>query len=330
MALALPLCGMNHKTPGGIMCTGLTTENRKRKALRLALRSAFFLIACFTSMLANATTNHPRFAYVVNELDDSVSMFMVDAQTGQLQHNGFVRAGHFPFRLTIGPTGEFAYVGNNGSNTITQYEINPQTGVLTQVDVATVGNSPRDIVIDPTGRFMYVGIVNPPSVAAFTIDQLGAITANGPASPISSLPTSVVMDPGGKFVYASNQNTNTISGFSVNSDGTLTSLGTTPVSDTPGAIAIDHSGQFLYVALGGTTNKIQAYAIQSGVGSLVPIGNPVATDLLPVGIVIDPANQFLYAPNRNSNTVSQFHIDSVTGALTPQDLLLVGPAPVSM
>ena len=57
----------------------------------------------------------PRFAYVVNGDDDTVSILTVNATTGQLRHNGYVAAGSTPYSVSVDPTGTFAYVANYNS-----------------------------------------------------------------------------------------------------------------------------------------------------------------------------------------------------------------------
>lgn len=55
----------------------------------------------------------PRFAYAANASDNTVSVFSVDAGTGQLRHNGYVAAGTIPVSVTVDPLGKFAYVANH-------------------------------------------------------------------------------------------------------------------------------------------------------------------------------------------------------------------------
>jgi hypothetical protein len=50
----------------------------------------------------------PRFAYVPNFGDNTVSIYTVSASTGQLRDNGYVLAGHGPGEATLG--GRFLYV----------------------------------------------------------------------------------------------------------------------------------------------------------------------------------------------------------------------------
>lgn len=63
-----------------------------------------------------------RFAYVVNRIDNTVSMFVIDPNTGNLTLNttagnvtGTVPAGAEPFRIDFDPTGKFVYVTNEQS-----------------------------------------------------------------------------------------------------------------------------------------------------------------------------------------------------------------------
>jgi hypothetical protein len=74
----------------------------------------------------------PRFAYVANQGDDTVSIYIVDATTGQLRHNGYVAAGTGPSSVTVDPSGRFAYVANQfPDNNISGYTIDASSGALT-------------------------------------------------------------------------------------------------------------------------------------------------------------------------------------------------------
>src|SRR5574341_1708992 len=44
---------------------------------------------------------YPRFAYVANSNDDTVSMYTVNSGTGQLRHNGYVLAGTNPHLSSV-------------------------------------------------------------------------------------------------------------------------------------------------------------------------------------------------------------------------------------
>ncbi len=56
-----------------------------------------------------------QYAYVVNRLDNTVSMFTIDQTTGNLLPNGTIATGIQPFRINFDPSGKFVYVTNEGS-----------------------------------------------------------------------------------------------------------------------------------------------------------------------------------------------------------------------
>ena len=74
----------------------------------------------------------PRYAFVADRNDDSVSTYVVDAATGRLRFVGKVAAGDDPFSVTVEPSGKFAYVANRLDNTVSQYTIGTD-GSLTQI-----------------------------------------------------------------------------------------------------------------------------------------------------------------------------------------------------
>jgi 6-phosphogluconolactonase len=63
-----------------------------------------------------------RFAYVVNRLDNTLSMYTIDPDTGNLtlhstatNPSGTIATGVEPFRIDFDPSGKFVYVTNEGS-----------------------------------------------------------------------------------------------------------------------------------------------------------------------------------------------------------------------
>ena len=65
-------------------------------------------VLCVSVPNSRSATNVPRFAYVPNIADDTVSIYTVNAFTGQLRDHGYVLAGHGPGEATLG--GRFLYV----------------------------------------------------------------------------------------------------------------------------------------------------------------------------------------------------------------------------
>jgi 6-phosphogluconolactonase (cycloisomerase 2 family) len=76
---------------------------------------------------------------------------------------------------------------------------------------------------------------------------------------------------------------------------------------------------FLYVGVQDSPGRVYGYAQNPETGALLSIvGSPfsIASHNQTYGTVISPNNQFLYAANVSSGTVSTYRINSVTGALT--------------
>lgn len=85
-----------------------------------------------------------KFAYVVNRQDDTVSMYTINPDTGNLTLNstatsptGTIGTGNMPFRIGFDPTGKFVYVTNeNSANSV--YTVNSD-GTLTTVSTTGQG-----------------------------------------------------------------------------------------------------------------------------------------------------------------------------------------------
>jgi 6-phosphogluconolactonase (cycloisomerase 2 family) len=88
-------------------------------------------VAAGNAPTAIAVDPTSRFAYVVNRLDNTVSMYTIDPSTGNLTLNasaanpsGTIATGTEPFRIDFGPTGKFVYVTNEGGSSASIYTVN--------------------------------------------------------------------------------------------------------------------------------------------------------------------------------------------------------------
>ena len=84
-----------------------------------------------------------RFAYVVNRLDNTVSMYTINQSNGTLSlnatannPNALIGTGVEPFRMDFDPTGKFAYVTNEGG-ALSIFTVNSD-GTLTSAGVTGV------------------------------------------------------------------------------------------------------------------------------------------------------------------------------------------------
>lgn len=133
---------------------------------------------------------HPngRYAYVINELDSTMTAFAYQASSGRLTElqsittlpAGFEGRSHCA-DVHVHPSGNFVYGSNRGHDSIAIFAIDPNSGLLTTVGhESTQGKIPRNFVIDPTGTFLLAANQNTDTVVVFRIDQTtGKLTPTG-------------------------------------------------------------------------------------------------------------------------------------------------------
>ena len=127
-------------------------------------------------------------AYLLNELNATVSVFEFDPDSGQLTDVQTVSAlppgydGHAQAsEILVHPGGKFLYAANRGHDSIALFAID-SGGRIEFVETAGCGGHwPRNFRIDPSGQFLLVANVRSNNVATFRIDQQsGKLT--GPTS----------------------------------------------------------------------------------------------------------------------------------------------------
>jgi len=125
---------------------------------------------------------HPsgKYAYVINEIDLTITACTYDADKGALKSIQSIttipegitdRKGFSTAEVVCHPSGKFVYGSNRGQNTIAIFSVDEATGKLKAVghqgkDVKV----PRNFNIDPTGAWMLVGNQDSDSVVVFAID----------------------------------------------------------------------------------------------------------------------------------------------------------------
>jgi 6-phosphogluconolactonase len=124
---------------------------------------------------------HPngKFAYVVNELQSSITAFAYDASRGTLHKLKTVSTLPKNFlgnndtaEIKVHPGGKFLFASNRGHDTIAVFSIDSKTGALTLADhFPTQGKTPRNFEIDPTGKLLFVANQDTNNIAVFQIDS---------------------------------------------------------------------------------------------------------------------------------------------------------------
>jgi 6-phosphogluconolactonase len=144
---------------------------------------------------------HPngRFAYVVGELDSTLTALGVDALSGRLSS--------IETKSTL--PGDFS-----GSNT------------------------GADVRVHPGGGFVYASNRGHDSIAVFAIDDQGRLTPMGHEPTLGRTPRNFAIDPNGTFLLVANQASDTVVTLRIGSDGTLADTGHSVAVSAPAFVGV--------------------------------------------------------------------------------------------
>jgi 6-phosphogluconolactonase len=133
---------------------------------------------------------HPsgKFAYVINELHNTITGFQYDADKGTLTKAQTITTlpkdfsgTSYTAEVVVHPSGKFVYGSNRGHNSIAIFSVNEANGELTPAGHQAEGiKTPRNFNIDPSGKFCLVANQDGNSIVVFAIDQkTGALKSTG-------------------------------------------------------------------------------------------------------------------------------------------------------
>lgn len=133
---------------------------------------------------------HPGggFAYLINELDSTMTAFRYDADRGALSAVQTVPTLPLGFagrstcaEVQIAPSGRFLYGSNRGHDSIAIYAIDPRNGTLRlQGHESTRGRIPRNFEVSPDGAFLAAANQDTNDIFTFRIDpSTGLLTWTG-------------------------------------------------------------------------------------------------------------------------------------------------------
>jgi 6-phosphogluconolactonase len=136
-----------------------------------------------------------RFAYAINEMLATVTVFrynsahgsLEDLQTAQVTPDGYTGLKSSA-EIAVDPNGKFLYASNRGDSTIAVFRIDGEKGTLTAVErVSTGGKTPRNFAIDPSGAFLFAANQDSGNVVVFRIDRAtGRLTPAGSVLEVAS------------------------------------------------------------------------------------------------------------------------------------------------
>jgi 6-phosphogluconolactonase len=140
---------------------------------------------------------HPAqpFAYVVNELDSTVTAYRFSSETGELEplqilsalpehYTGNSRASE----IVVSPDVRTLYASNRGYDSIAVFRIDAERGLLRFVEaVPSLGRTPRFFALTPDGRFLFALNEESDSIASFAVEaSTGGLAPTGLQWPCGS------------------------------------------------------------------------------------------------------------------------------------------------
>ncbi|MDX1934085.1 MAG: lactonase family protein [Capsulimonadales bacterium] len=133
---------------------------------------------------------HPnkRFAYAINELNNTVTAFLWDGSKGRLETiesvttlpDGF-SGESYTAEVQVHPSGQFLLGSNRGHDSLAVFAIDGRTGKLKLLGVTpTGGKNPRHFGISPKGDFVLAAHQNTDNITVLRFDaRTGKLTPTG-------------------------------------------------------------------------------------------------------------------------------------------------------
>ena len=137
-----------------------------------------------------AFTPDYKYAYVVNELNLTITGFRYDPDHGSLKEiqtlstlpKGTAPSSKYSCaEVVVHPSGKYVYATNRGQDTIATFAIDPKTGELTLVGHQGDGiKVPRGFNVDPSGTWAIAANQDGDSIVVFSIDpKTGELKTTG-------------------------------------------------------------------------------------------------------------------------------------------------------
>lgn len=142
---------------------------------------------------------HLPFAYVINELQSTVTFCRYDAQQGTFEAQQTLSTLPDDFtgqssggEIMVAPSGRFVYASNRGHDSLAIYAVDQETGQLSLVGhKATQGGGPRAFIIDPSGALLLAANQDTDTVVTFWVDPESGLLR--PTGHVAAVPTPVCL-----------------------------------------------------------------------------------------------------------------------------------------
>jgi 6-phosphogluconolactonase len=284
-------------------------------------------VAAGSVVTGSAQAAVTQFVYLTNYVDNTLSAYRLDADTGALEAvpgSPFATDTHPAFAV-VEPSNRFLYVLHRDATILSGYAIGPDGGLAALPGSPFLASSAgaadlTSLAVDISGRFLYATDAVAEKVRGYRIDGATGALTTLPASPfaLGNNADALSVHPSGRFLYAAAYGGGDgVWAYTIDpSTGALARVAGTPVGagDWPRGSAVDPSGRFLYVA-NASSGDLSAYSIAPNGAAIPFIGSAYPAGDSPRHIAITPSGDFLYVANRGSANISAWALDGTTGEL---------------
>ncbi|MFF8726692.1 lactonase family protein [Streptomyces sp. NPDC015171] len=126
-------------------------------------------------------TFHPdgRYAYLANEVDDTVAVCAYDPRSGRLtigdpQPTGSDGGTNYPAQILVTANGRYAFLANRGHNSLARFAVEADGARLRLLGTVPVGGDfPRQIAFAPDGRLLFAANQRSGTVTVFHVGADG-------------------------------------------------------------------------------------------------------------------------------------------------------------
>lgn len=237
--------------------------------------------------------------------------------------------------VTTSAGNTFVYASNAGSNNVSGFKVDPTTGALTSVSTTPYStltyNSTTEpgisLAATPDGNYLYAGSTGfNGQITIFQIDpNTGGLTANSTLVQADGPMTSMKVTPSGGFLVLAIKDLDEIQTFSIGQGGALTSASATIQSGTAfTGVDVNCAGTYVYAGTYGTT--VEVFSLDSSTGALTYLSSSPAVGTIISNQVVrlSADDSMLYASTQGSHSVTEFNVDSSTGALSGGTAINIG------
>jgi 6-phosphogluconolactonase len=290
------------------------------------------VLAALAAAFAPHTAAAETFAYVGNADSNDISVFKLDAATGEMipvqtaAFAGVDKPGSST-PLAVSPDRRVLIAGvRSQPYAAVSFAIDPKTGELKPIGNGPLADSMANIAFDHTGKFLFSASYGGNKVAVNPVQANGVVGAPAQVIPTGLNAHAFLPSPDNRFAFATNLGSDQVLAFAFDAAaGALTPIESatikTPAKSGPRHFIFHPNGKFIYL-LHELNADLAVYAYDTDKGSWREVqrttalpqgfsGKPWAADLH-----ITPNGQFLYASERGSNTLAAYKVDAATGQLT--------------